>query len=336
MGRLIHTSNLYEVPLQSQLAETLVRLSGMSNVFFCNSGLEANETALKLARKHGHRLGFSAPKTIVFERAFHGRSLATLSATGNEKVQKGFEPLVEGFVRVPLNDIAAIEQAGLAHPEISAVFLETIQGEGGIRPSQIEFLQSLRQLCTQKKWLLMLDEVQCGIGRTGKWFAHQWAGVIPDVMPLAKGLGSGVPIGAVVAHGPAAEVFEPGNHGTTFGGNPLAMRAGLETIAAIESEGLLENAAARGRQMLDGFRASLADCHGIREIRGQGLMIGIELERPCAELVGQAREAGLLINVTADSVIRLLPALTINSAEAQHLVGILVPIIRQFLGARSV
>jgi acetylornithine/N-succinyldiaminopimelate aminotransferase len=335
VGRLIHTSNLYEVPLQSQLAETLVRLSGMTNVFFCNSGLEANETALKLARKHGHRLGFAAPKTIVFERAFHGRSLATLSATGNEKVQKGFEPLVEGFVRVPLNDIAAIEQAGLAHPEISAVFLETIQGEGGIRPSQIEFLQSLRQLCTQKKWLLMLDEVQCGIGRTGKWFAHQWADVIPDVMPLAKGLGSGVPIGAVVAHGPAADVFEPGNHGTTFGGNPLAMRAGLETIAAVESEGLLENAAARGRQMLDGFRASLADCQGIREIRGQGLMIGIELDRPCPELVGQAREAGLLINVTAESVIRLLPALILNSAEAQQIVGILVPIIRQFLGARS-
>jgi len=242
---------------------------------------------------------------------------------------------VEGFVRVPLNDIAAIEQASLAHPEISAVFLETIQGEGGIRPSQIEFLQSLRRLCTQKKWLLMLDEVQCGIGRTGKWFAHQWADVVPDVMPLAKGLGSGVPIGAVVAHGPAAEVFEPGNHGTTFGGNPLAMRAGLETIAAIESEGLLENAAARGRQMLDGFRASLADCQGIREIRGQGLMIGIELDRPCPELVGQARAAGLLINVTAESVIRLLPALILNAAEAQQMVGILVPIIRQFLGTRS-
>ncbi|NBW00976.1 MAG: aspartate aminotransferase family protein [Betaproteobacteria bacterium] len=334
VGRLIHTSNLYEVPLQSQLADTLIRLSGMTNVFFCNSGLEANETALKLARKYGHKLGFAAPKTIVFERAFHGRSLATLSATGNEKVQKGFEPLVEGFVRVPLNDIAAITQAAQAHPEISAVFLETIQGEGGIRPSHIEFLQSLRQLCTEKKWLFMLDEVQCGIGRTGKWFAHQWAGVIPDVMPLAKGLGSGVPIGAVVAHGPAAEVFEPGNHGTTFGGNPLAMRAGLETIAAIESEGLLENAAARGRQLLDGFRASLANCQGIREIRGQGLMIGIELDRPCGELVGQAREAGLLINVTADSVIRLLPALILNPSEAQQMVSILAPIIRQFLGAR--
>ncbi len=334
MGRLVHTSNLYEIPLQTQLAETLVRLSGMTNVFFCNSGLEANEAALKLARKHGHRLGHASPKTIVFEKAFHGRSIATLSATGNEKIQKGFEPLVEGFIRVPINDIAAIEAAAAQHASISAVFLETIQGEGGIRPSQIEFLKALRQLCTQKNWLLMLDEVQCGIGRTGKWFAHQWAHVVPDVMPLAKGLGSGVPIGAVVAHGAAATVFEPGNHGTTFGGNPLAMRAGLETIAAIESEHLLDNAAARGQQLLDGFRTALSDCTGITEIRGQGLMIGIELGRPCGEIVGLARDAGLLINVTADNVIRLLPALIINAAEAQQIIEILAPIIRRFLDKR--
>lgn len=331
VGKLIHTSNLYQVTLQEELAAALVRLSGMTNVFFCNSGLEANEAAIKMARKYGHEQGFARPKIIVFEKSFHGRSLATLSATGNEKVQKGFEPLVEGFVRVPLNDLAAIEQAGRDHPEISAVFLETIQGEGGIRPSQIEHLKSLRALCSQRKWLLMLDEVQCGIGRTGKWFAHQWADVVPDVMPLAKGLGSGVPIGAIVAHGIAASIFEPGNHGTTFGGNPLAMRAGLETIRAIESEHLLDNAAARGAQIHNGFEQEFSGVDGVREIRGQGLMIGIELVRPCAELVGRARDAGLLINVTADNVIRLLPALTINEKEAAQIVSILAPLVRNFL-----
>jgi acetylornithine/N-succinyldiaminopimelate aminotransferase len=331
VGRLIHTSNLYEVPLQSQLAKELVRLSGMSNVFFCKSGLEANEAAIKLARKHGHRMGFEFPKTIVFEKAFHGRSLATLSATGNAKVQKGFEPLVEGFVRVPINDIAAIEAASQQHPDISAIFLETIQGEGGINPAQTQFLKDLRALCTQKNWLYMLDEVQCGVGRTGKWFAHQWAGVLPDVMPLAKGLGSGVPIGAVVAHGIASDIFEPGNHGTTFGGNPLAMRAGLETIAAIEAEGLLKNAEERGQQISSGIAAALQGVAGLVEIRGRGLMIGIQLDRPCAALVGQARDAGLLINVTADSVVRLLPALTISKDEADQIVQRLAPLIRNFL-----
>jgi acetylornithine/N-succinyldiaminopimelate aminotransferase len=331
VGRLIHTSNLYEVPLQSQLAKELVRLSGMTNVFFCNSGLEANEAAIKLARKHGHRMGFTFPKTIVFEKAFHGRSLATLSATGNAKVQKGFEPLVEGFVRVPINDIAAIEAASQQHPDISAIFLETIQGEGGINPAQTQFLKDLRALCTQKNWLYMLDEVQCGVGRTGKWFAHQWAGVLPDVMPLAKGLGSGVPIGAVVAHGIASDIFEPGNHGTTFGGNPLAMRAGLETIAAIEAEGLLKNAEERGQQIISGIAAALQGVAGLVEIRGRGLMIGIQLDRPCAALVGQARDAGLLINVTADSVVRLLPALTISKDEADQIVQRLAPLIRNFL-----
>jgi acetylornithine/N-succinyldiaminopimelate aminotransferase len=332
---LIHTSNLYRVPLQEKLASELVRLSGMTNVFFCNSGLEANEAAIKIARKYGHSLGYSLPKIIVFERAFHGRSLATLSATGNEKVQKGFEPLVEGFVRVPLNDLAALDRAAAEHAEISAVFLETIQGEGGIRPSEVAYLQSLRELCTRRKWLLMLDEVQCGIGRTGKWFAHQWAGVLPDVMPLAKGLGSGVPIGAVVAHGVAAGIFEPGNHGTTFGGNPLAMRAGLETIRAIEHEGLLHNAAERGRQLMRRLEAELGGLSGVREIRGQGLMIGIELDRPCAALVGKAREAGLLINVTADSVIRLLPALVITDQEVNILGNRLLPLVREFLQEAS-
>jgi acetylornithine/N-succinyldiaminopimelate aminotransferase len=330
-ARLIHTSNLYNIPLQEALAAKLVQLSGMTNVFFCNSGLEANEAAIKLARKHGHKLGFNAPKIIVFERAFHGRSLATLSATGNEKVQKGFEPLVEGFVRVPMNDLAAIERAAQEHSEISAVFLETIQGEGGIRPSEIVYLQTLRALCTQRNWLLMLDEVQCGIGRTGKWFAHQWANVVPDVMPLAKGLGSGVPIGAVVAHGAAAHIFEPGNHGTTFGGNPLAMRAGLETVRAIENEGLLENASERGAQLKKRLESELGALKGVKEIRGQGLMLGIELETPCAELVGKAREAGLLINVTADSVIRLLPALVISEQEIHILGNRLIPLIKEFL-----
>jgi acetylornithine/N-succinyldiaminopimelate aminotransferase len=332
VGKVIHTSNLYQIPLQEQLAQALVRLSGMTNVFFCNSGLEANEAAIKLARKHGHHQGYTCPKIVVFERAFHGRSLATLSATGNEKVQKGFGPLVEGFVRVPLNDLSAIHQAAKDHPEISAIFLETIQGEGGIRPSDIAFLKSLRALCSEKNWLFMLDEVQSGIGRTGKWFAHQWADVIPDVMPLAKGLGSGVPIGAVVAHGIAATLFEPGNHGTTFGGNPLAMRAGLETVAAVEREGLLANATARGDQLHAGLTASLAQLSGVVDIRGHGLMVGIELDRSCAEIVTMARDAGLLINVTADRVIRLLPALTLTEAETEELLRILVPTIRTFLG----
>lgn len=330
-AKLIHTSNLYQVPLQSELASELVRLSGMTNVFFCNSGLEANEAAIKLARKHGHQRGYERPKIIVFEKAFHGRSLATLSATGNAKVQKGFEPLVEGFIRVPLNDLPAIECMAERHPDISAVFLETIQGEGGINAAHIDYLQALRKICTQRNWLYMLDEVQCGIGRTGKWFAHQWAHVVPDVMPLAKGLGSGVPIGAVVAHHQAASLFEPGNHGTTFGGNPLAMRAGLETVRAIEREHLLENAARRGEQLHAAFSAALAGLPGLVEIRGKGLMIGIELDKPCGELVAQAREAGLLINVTADRVIRLLPALVISSAETAEISDRLAPLIKAFL-----
>lgn len=337
VGRLIHTSNIYGIPLQQQLAERLVVLSGMTNVFFCNSGLEANEAAIKLARKHGHSRGFDFPKIIVFEGAFHGRSLATLSATANPKVHKGFEPLVEGFVRLPLNDIGAIRKALTQQPDIAAVFLESIQGEGGIRPAQIAFLKELRSLCTEHDVLLMLDEVQCGIGRTGKWFAHQWADVLPDVMPLAKGLGSGVPIGAVVAHGKAASLFEPGNHGTTFGGNPLAMRAGLETLAAVEEEGLLANAAARGQQIREGLAAALSGMPGLCEIRGQGLMIGVELQEPCTALSAKALEAGLLINVTADRVIRLLPPLVLKADEADQIVQILAPLIRDFLqGVHSI
>lgn len=330
VGQLIHTSNLYEVPLQTALAQRLVDLSGMTNVFFCNSGLEANEAALKLARKHGYVKGLTASKTIVFEGAFHGRSIATLSATANAKVHKGFAPLVEGFVRLPLNQIDQVRQAVTQDPSITAIFLESIQGEGGIQPAHLDFLRQLRMLCDEHDLLLMLDEVQCGIGRTGQWFAHQWAGIKPDVMPLAKGLGSGVPIGAVVAHGKAASLFEPGNHGTTFGGNPLAMQAGLTTLQAIEEEGLLQNATERGEQIISKLRARLDRTKGIREIRGKGLMIGIELEAPCADLVKTALAKGLLINVTAERVVRLLPPLIIDSKQADVIADLVSDLIIDF------
>jgi acetylornithine aminotransferase len=331
VARVIHTSNLFEVPLQTELGAKLVDMSGMTNVFFCNSGLEANEAAIKIARKYGHGKGIALPEIVVFDKAFHGRSLATLSATGNAKVQKGFEPLVEGFVRIPLNDSAALQRVAAERPNVVAVFLEAIQGEGGIQPAAIEFLREARRLCDEKGWLLMIDEVQCGTGRTGKWFAHQWAGVLPDVMPLAKGLASGVPIGAVVAHGAAADVFQPGNHGTTFGGNPLAMRAGLVTIATMEQDGLLDNATAVGGWLIEQFRSQLGSLQGFVEVRGQGLMIGIELDRPCGELVQSALAAGLVLNVTADRVIRLLPPLIFTREHAQLLVDRLVPLVREFL-----
>ncbi|HMM50717.1 MAG TPA: aspartate aminotransferase family protein [Burkholderiaceae bacterium] len=331
VARLIHSSNLFEVPLQTELGARLVELSGMTNVFFCNSGLEANEAALKIARKYGHERGVARPEVVVYEHAFHGRSIATLSATGNEKVQKGFEPLVEGFVRVPLNDLAALERVAAERPDVVAVFLEAIQGEGGIQPARIEYLRAVRELCDRKGWLMMVDEVQCGTGRTGKWFAHQWAGVVPDVMPLAKGLASGVPIGAVVARGAAAEVFQPGNHGTTFGGNPLAMRAGLVTIATMQEEGLVENAARIGQSIMSGLGRELAGTPGFVEVRGQGLMIGVELDRPCGALVRHALDAGLVLNVTADRVVRLLPPLVFRTEHAEQLVGTLVPLIRGFL-----
>jgi acetylornithine aminotransferase len=331
VARLIHSSNLFEVPLQTELGARLVELSGMTNVFFCNSGLEANEAALKIARKYGHERGIARPEVVVYERAFHGRSIATLSATGNEKVQKGFEPLVEGFVRVPLNDVGALERIAAERPDVVAVFLEAIQGEGGIQPARIEYLQAVRRLCDSKGWLMMVDEVQCGTGRTGKWFAHQWAGVVPDVMPLAKGLASGVPIGAVVARGAAAEVFQPGNHGTTFGGNPLAMRAGLVTIATMQEEGLLENAGRIGQLIMSEIGRELAGTPGFVEVRGQGLMIGVELDRPCGALVRRALDAGLVLNVTADRVIRLLPPLIFRAEHAEQLVGTLVPLVRGFL-----
>jgi acetylornithine/N-succinyldiaminopimelate aminotransferase len=331
IGKLIHTSNYYHVPLQEQLANKLCELSGLSNVFFCNSGLEANEAALKLARKFGHDKGVDRPEVVVFERAFHGRSLATLSATANPKVQAGFGPLVEGFVRAPLNDIAALERIAAEKPQVVAVFLEVIQGEGGIRPSTVEFLKAVRRLCDQRDWLLMLDEVQCGIGRTGKWFAHQWADIQPDVMPLAKGLGSGVPIGAVVCGDKAARVFSPGNHGTTFGGNPLAMRAGLETLRIIEEDNLLENAARVGATLKEQLQKELLAVKGVLEIRGQGLMIGIELDRPCSALVQSAVEKGLLISVTSEQVIRLVPPLILTQQEAEQISQILCPLVRDFV-----
>lgn len=331
VAKIIHSSNYYHVPNQERLAAKLVELSGLTNAFFCCTGLEANEAALKLARKFGHDKGIARPEIVVYEKAFHGRSIATLSATGNEKVQKGFGPLVEGFIRVPLNDIEALKKATEGNPNVVAVFFETIQGEGGVNPMRIEYLQQVRQLCDQKDWLLMIDEVQCGMGRTGKWFAHQWAGIKPDVMPLAKGLGSGVPIGAVVAGPKAANIFQPGNHGTTFGGNPLATRAGVETIRIMEEEGLLENAARVGAHLKAALERELGGLKGVNEIRGQGLMLGVELDRPCGALTGRAAEAGLLISVTAESVIRLVPPLILTQAEADEIVAILAPLVKAFL-----
>ena len=331
ISKLIHTSNYYHVPLQEQLAAKLVEFSGMTNVFFCNTGLEANEAALKLARKYGHDRGIERPEIVVYEKAFHGRSIATLSATGNEKVQKGFGPLVEGFIRVPLNDIAALKAATEGNKNVVAVFFETIQGEGGVNPMRIEYLQQVRQLCDQREWLLMIDEVQCGMGRTGKWFAHQWAGITPDVMPLAKGLGSGVPVGAVVAGPKAANIFQPGNHGTTFGGNPLAMRAGVETIRIMEEDGLLDNAARVGAHLKGALAREFGAVKGVTEIRGQGLMIGVELAKPCGVLTQRAAERGLLISVTAENVIRLVPALIMTESEADEVVSLLAPLVKEFL-----
>ncbi|HSH90413.1 MAG TPA: aspartate aminotransferase family protein [Ramlibacter sp.] len=331
VAKIIHSSNYYHVPNQEKLAAKLVELSGLTNVFFCCTGLEANEGALKLARKFGHDKGIERPEIVVYEKAFHGRSIATLSATGNEKVQKGFGPLVEGFIRVPLNDIEALKAATEGNKNVVAVFFETIQGEGGVNPMRIEYLQQVRQLCDQRDWLLMIDEVQCGMGRTGKWFAHQWADIKPDVMPLAKGLGSGVPVGAIVAGPKAANIFQPGNHGTTFGGNPLAMRAGVETIRIMEEDGLLDNAARVGAHLKGGLARELGGLKGVTEIRGQGLMLGIELAKPCGVLTQRAADNGLLISVTADNVIRLVPPLILTEAEADEIVAILAPLVRDFL-----
>lgn len=335
IAKLIHTSNYYYNPATEQLAAQLCERSGLDKVFFCSSGLEANEAALKLARKFGHDKGIERPEIVVYEKAFHGRSIATLSATGNPKVQAGFGPLVEGFIRVPLNDIESIRQATAGNPNVVAVFFEAIQGEGGVNPVDADYMREVRALCDANDWLLMIDEVQCGMGRTGKWFAHQWAGIQPDVMPLAKGLGSGVPIGAVVVGPKAANIFQPGNHGTTFGGNPLAVRAGVETIRIMEEDGLLENAAKVGLHLQTALITQLMGVAGVKQVRGKGLMLGIELDRPCGVLVGRCAEAGLLLSVTADSVIRMVPPLILSTAEADEIVAKLVPLIKAFLAEQA-
>jgi len=330
-ARLVHVSNLYRIVEQEQLADRLAAISGMDKVFFCNSGCEANEAAIKLARLYGHGKGIAHPEIVVMENAFHGRTLATLSATGNRKVQVGFEPLVTGFPRVPFNDIDSLHQLAERSSNIVAVLVEPIQGEGGINVSTIEYLRGLRELCDRKGWLLMLDEVQCGLGRTGKWFVYQHAGIAADVLALAKGLGSGLPIGACLARGAAASVFKPGSHGSTFGGNPLACAAALATLDLIEQERLMENAERIGALIRSELAQALGNAKGIVEIRGRGLMIGVELDRPCGDLVKLALEAGLLINVTADNVVRLLPALTMNEPEAREVVSRLAPLVRDFL-----
>jgi acetylornithine aminotransferase len=330
-GTLIHTSNLYEIELQERLADRLAAISGMDEIFFCNSGCEANEAAIKIARLYGHGRGIELPATIVMDKSFHGRTMATLSATGSRKVQAGFEPLVAGFVRVPFDDLAAIRKVAENNRSVVAVLVELIQGEGGINICGADYLRGLREICDANGWLLMLDEVQTGTGRTGKWFAFQHSGVRPDVMTLAKGLASGVPIGVCFAAGPAAGVFKPGNHGSTFGGNPLACAAALATLDIIETENLMANATAMGDCIRGGMRARLEGVAGVRQIRGQGLMIGIELDFPCGDLVTNALDAGLLINVTDDNVVRLLPPLTLKRDEAELLVAMLAPLITEFL-----
>lgn len=334
-NKLIHVSNLYQVSEQEIAAEKLCTLARMQQAFFCNSGCEANEAAIKLARLYGHQQNIDNPAIIVMEKAFHGRTLATLSATGNRKVQAGFEPLVKGFVRVPYNDLDAVQQVAEHNHDVIAVLVEPIQGEGGIRTLDIHYLENLRKICDQHNWLLMLDEVQCGIGRTGKWFAHQHTDILPDVMTLAKGIGSGIPVGVCLAAGKAANIFKPGNHGSTFGGNPLACVAVQTTLTVMEQDQLIQNAATVGEFLLRNLRSRLASVAGVVEIRGQGLMIGIELNRNCLELVRHALDEGLLINVTDEKVIRLLPAIIFTPDEAQQLLDKLCPLIINFLAQGS-
>ena len=328
--RLIHVSNLFQVPEQEAAAAKMCALSGMDNVFFANSGAEANEAAIKLARLHGHQRGIENPQIVVMEKAWHGRTLATLSATGSRKAQAGFEPLMGGFIRVPYNDVAAIERIA-ENPSIVAVLMEVLQGEGGIHIANTEYVRKLRELCDQRQWLLMIDEVQSGIGRTGRWFAHQWSGIVPDVITLAKGLGSGVPVGACLARGAAAKVFKPGNHGTTFGGGPLICVAVTTTLETIERDGLVDHAKHTGDVIQGGLKKALLGYPGVKDVRGIGLMLGVELDRPCGDITRRALEAGLVINVTADSVIRLLPPLILTREQAEQVVAILVPLVKAFL-----
>ena len=331
-GKLLHTSNLYTITLQEKLADRLTALSGMENVFFCNSGCEANEAAIKLARYFGHtKKNIDSPNIIVLEKSFHGRTMATLSATGSRKVQAGFEPLVSGFVRVPFDDLDAIRRVAEHNHNIVAVMVELVQGEGGINICHPDYLKGLRELCDSHDWLLMLDEVQSGMGRTGTWFAFQHSNIKPDVMTLAKGLANGLPIGACLTAGKAATLFSPGKHGSTFGGNPMVCAGALETLRVIEADKLMDNAVAIGEFFRAGFSLALQGQSGVRQIRVKGLMVGIELDRPCGALVEQALGAGLLINVTADSVVRLLPPLIFTRENAQQVIDILCPLIIRLL-----
>ena len=330
--RLLHTSNLYRIDLQEQLATELCRVAGMDRVFFSNSGAEANEAALKLARLYGHNRGIDNPQVIVTEGSFHGRTLATLTATGNRKIQAGFEPLVQGFLRAPYDDLEAVRTIAANSRDVVAVLVEPITGEGGIRIPAPEYLRELRALCDRHGWLLILDEIQTGMGRTGRWFAHQHTGIVPDVMTLAKGLGNGVPIGACLARGEAAEVFQPGNHGSTFGGNPLAASAALAVLRTLAEDELVTRAGELGSYLLEGFGQRLAARPGVVAVRGCGLMLGIELDRPCAALMSQALERGLLINVTAERVVRLLPPLIITTAQADTIIDEVSDLIERFTG----
>ena len=330
-GKLIHTSNWYDIPLQEALAERICRLASMDSAFFCNSGAEANEAAIKLARLYGHNRKVVNPAIIVTEGSFHGRTLATLSATGNRKIQAGFEPLVQGFYRVPYNDLASIRQVADHHAEVVAILVEPIEGEGGIAIPDPGYLKGLRKICDERGWLLLLDEIQTGLCRTGKWFACQHEGVVPDVLTLAKGLGNGVPIGACLARGAAAAVFQPGSHGSTFGGNPLACRAALAVLEVLETGKYERRAEQLGERLRDGFKQRLAGVAGVRDIRGMGLMLALELDRPCKELMTDALARGLLINVTAEKVVRLLPPLILSDDEAERLVRDLSEVVRAFL-----
>lgn len=332
-GKLIHTSNLYHIENQERLADRLIELSGMEKAFFCNSGAEANEAAIKLARLHGHNTGIALPTIIVMERSFHGRTMATLTASGNRKVQAGFEPLLTGFVRVPYNNMEAVAQVAINNKDIVAVLVEPFQGEGGVNIPEAHYLRELRKLCDQYGWLLMLDEVQSGIGRSGKWFAYQHSDILPDVMTLAKGLGAGVPIGACLAQGVAADVFKPGNHASTFGGNPLACAAAIETLTVIQDEELLDHATKLGEFMRNRLNNQLRDVSGVVQIRGQGLIIGIELAVPCGDLVKRALDNKLLINVTSDKVVRLLPAFIMQQSEAEQVVDTMSSLIKEFLNS---
>jgi len=331
---LIHTSNIYIIERQEQLAKRLAELSSMERIFFSNSGAEANEAAIKLARLYGHNKGITLPTIIVMEQSFHGRTMATLTATGNRKVQAGFEPLLTGFVRVPYNNLDAVKQVAENNKNVVAILVEPFQGEGGVNIPQARYLKELREVCDAYDWLLMLDEVQSGIGRSGKWFAFQHSDIMPDVMTLAKGLGSGVPIGACLAKGVATEVLKPGNHASTFGGNPLVCAAALETLAVLEEDGLIAHAHQLGIEMRDWLRSELEGVDGVVDIRGQGLLIGIELSVPCAELVVKALEQKLLINVTSEKVVRLLPALIMRSDEGRQVVEMTCRLIKEFLNNR--